>query len=639
MSLKELKLSIKFVFALSTTSLVLVAGLLISLQWPIGTIGMTWLTALNKVFAEMLLVIAVCLLLFSKWRLLKVLSILLFAIYCTALFTQITSLQFSSDYLPPVALENAQHTDFIFDSTKLGWIIIIVLALLNSIVTIQRTINSPPRILSRAVIAIILVVNGALIKNDSRWLSDTALDQRYDFYNSGRASIAHQAPGSAMVDTLKLYYESVLRDRWIQQASVELPTESAKFAYKYGISLNQESTDFPLLKSLKFDRPPEFIAEENWQKKNVIVFFVEGMSSRIIQPYTNHFPDISPNFQKFSEQALVVDDYYNHSYATYRGLSGQFCSIFANGRLLADTDYYCLPHVLADNGYTSHFFVSQSLAKTDLDEVAMRAGFTNVHGSSELAKFIPDDTEMDFSLEDYILYDTSFIESFKRWMQQHEAQTSDSKAPFFAALYNFQTHTGIHLNSDVKYNDPSGKANSYVLDTFHNFDIAFGNFWQYFVESPYYDNTIVVVTSDHSTFGSNDYAKLVRDTPGYVQLFADQIPLMIYHPDGKPGRFDARKANSVHFAPSLLHTLNIDVDSVPFYGNSIFHKESIYPQPLVASSGISYFNVGGRHWIRQVREQKTEIPPSAVDAKAYHDLILYTQGLERDNRLAPSVDE
>ncbi len=636
MTFKQLALSGKFVLALGATCLVLVAGLLISLQWPVGGNGLIWLISLNKVFSEMLLVIACSLLLFSVWWPIRILSGVLFTVYALTLFTQITSLQFSSEYLAPIALENAQHVDFIFDSTKLGWLVIVFMAVFVTALNIRRTVRPIPSVGSRSTVAIALVVLAVLVKNDERWISDHAAAKRFDFYNSGRASIRHQAPGSAMVDTLKLVYETKLRERWIEQASVELPEKSALFAYEFGIQLNESDTDYPLLKSLEFERPPTFLKEENWQAKNVIVFFVEGMSSRIIQPYTQYFPDISPNFENFSEHAIVVDDYYSHSYATYRGLSGQFCSIYANGRLSADTNYYCLPHVLSDNGFDTHFFVSQSLAKTDLDEVATRAGFANVHGSKELAKYIPDDAEMSFDLEDYILYDTSFVESFKRWMTENEARVENSSSdPFFAALYNFQTHTGVRLNSDVKYLDPTGKSSSYVLDTFHNFDMAFGNFWEYFKGSPYYKNTIVVVTTDHATFGSNDFARLVRDTPGYVQLFADKIPLMIYHPNAHASRFSARGASSVNLAPSLLHTLNVNVPEVPFFGSSIFDESNVYPKPLVASSGISYSNVGGRHWVRQVRERKTDIPPSAKQAKPFHDLILFTQGLERDNRLTP----
>ena len=633
MASKSILNSSKFVLALGGVGLILLSGLFISLQWQIEPSGMTWLISMNKVISEMLLVIAACLLLYAVWWPLRLVSASLFLIYSFTVVSQLNAIQFSSSYLPPVALENAKHVDFLLDTTKLGWIVILAICLLVASLFIAKSVRPVPRIGGRSMVALALIVLAIFVKNDSSWLSEEAQAKRFDFYNSGRAQIKYKAPASAMIDTLKLHYESTQYQKRMEVMSKELPRASIAFAEQFDISLNEVAPEFPLLKELNFESRPAFLEGKEAKPYNVVVFFAEGISSRIIQPYTEIFPQISPNFEAFSEEAMVIDDYYNHSYATYRGLSGQFCSIYANGRLFPNTNYYCLSHVLEENGYDTNFFVSQSLQKTDLDEVAKLAGFTSVHGSKELAPLIPDDPEMDFSLEDFILYDTSFIESFRRWMSKR-----DTEKPFFAALYNFQTHTGVRLNSDVKYNDPTGKSSSYVLDTFHNFDMAFGRFWEYFKASPYYENTIVIVTTDHSTFGSKDYAKLVRDTPGYVQIFADKIPLMIYHPDGETGRFNARNATSVNFTPSLLHMLDIDVDEAPFFGNSIFDEKNQYPNPLVASSGISYFNVGGRHWLRQVREHKADIPPNAVQAKPFHDLILFTQGLETQNRLVPKAD-
>lgn len=634
MAVDQLKLSVKFIFVLGFTCLIFIGGLLVALQWPIGANSAVWLVSLNKVYSEMLLVMAVTLLLYSPWWPLRALSGLLFVVYSLTMYTQIASLQFSSDYLPPIALENAKHADFLLDSSKVGWFLIVLLAVFSCGSSIAKQIKPIPTASHRVVVVFSLIIAAVLIKNDAHWLPKSIIDQRFSFYNSGRASIEHKAPGSAMIETLELHYQTAVRDRWLEQVSKELSKESAIFAYDHGIKLNEIDAEYPLSKKLVFDSPPSFIEREHWGKKNMIVFFVEGMSSRIIQPYTQHFPGISPNLEDFGEHATVIDDYYNHSYATYRGLSGQFCSIYANGRLLPDVNYYCLPHALSDNGYDTHFFVSQSLAKTDLDDVAIRAGFDKVHGAAELAELIPDDKETDFSWPDFTLHDTSFIESFKRWLKQRESIQIEQ--PFFISLYNFQTHTGVRLNSDVKYIDPTGKSQSYVLDTFHNFDIAFGNFWDYFKESAYYENTIIVVTTDHSTFSSKDFSKLVWDTPDYTQVFADRIPLMIYHPDGNRKSLDARNASSVNLAPSLLHTLSIDAEGVPFVGNSIFDESNIYPSPMIFSTGVSYFKTTEGHWIRQVREQKTDIPPSAVQAKPFHDLILYTQGLERDNRLTPA---
>ena len=84
----------------------------------------------------------------------------------------------------------------------------------------------------------------------------------------------------------------------------------------------------------------------------------EGISARVVQPYSDRFPGLTPNFAAFASEAMRIDNYYSHTFATYRGLQGQFCSLFplyAGGQIFEDTDYYCLADLLNDEGYETHF--------------------------------------------------------------------------------------------------------------------------------------------------------------------------------------------------------------------------------------------------------------------------------------------
>lgn len=621
--LKELLLGLRFVLCVLLLVVVLFCGFVLALEWPEFK-----LFYIHKMLAEVLVVIALALLLYARSLIVRAFSYLVLILYSLIFYVQIASLHFSGKYLPSIALENAQHVDFLFDPVKVAWFIIIFIAYATSSVMLSKYVKPIPRLRARFVVALLLVVASVLIKNDSRWLQESQQAERFTFYDSGQASIEYKAIGSALSDTLDEYYQAVLREKWIAQASVELPAEAAEFAFDFGYQLNEKSTDFPLLKDLKFTDQPDFIPAADKDPMNVIVFFVEGMSSRIIQPYSDNFPEISPNIERFAGKSLVVDNYYSHSYATYRGLGGQFCSIYANQRLIEGINYRCLPHVLNDKGYETSFFVSQSLSATDLDDVGSRAGFTNIFGSKELSGYIPNDPDRDRD----IIYDRSFIDAFKNWLVKKEANESTG-SPFFAALYNFQTHTGVHLKPGFQYTDPTNKSSSYVLDTFHNFDYAFKTFLEYFEKSPYADNTIVIVTSDHGTYGSKDFIQLVGHNRDYAPVFVDKIPFIIYHPKMQAGRFDAKRATSLNFAPSLLNVMNFEAKSVPFTGRTIFNQSVEFPKPLVAGKNVTRVLIGGNHWFRQQLGIEKKIPVVAEQAKKHHELVLYLQSLERENRL------
>lgn len=625
---KELWRCLTYILCLCIGFVVLICAYLIVLDWPLFKIAY-----FHKIIAEMMLVLAFALLLYSKRFLIRLFSYLTVLIYFIVNYFQIVSLAFSGDFVPSVALENLQHTNFLVDPARVAWLLIIVLALAGCYLSAARYTSPTTSFKPRLLIVVLLLITGAFIKNDSRWLSNQDLKDRFEFYDSGRASIEYKAPGSAMIDSIQEFYQFTLRNNWILRASVELSKASAEFAYEFGFRLNELSTDYPLLRSLKFKEPPAFIPEKKWKPKNLIVFFVEGLSSRVIQPYSENFPAISPNIETLSKKSLVVENYYSHSFATYRALAGQFCSLYVSHRLSDKNEYRCLPHVLKEKGYQSQFFVSQSLAQTDLDDVATKAGFDEVFGFEALNKLVPNYEPI--GRTGTILSDNSFIRGFNKWLIDNEG--NDDK-PFFAALYNFETHAGVHLTNGLEYRDQIGGAKSIVLDRFHNFDVVFKQFLDYFESSPYRDNTVVVVTSDHGTYPSKAYAKLILDKSDFSKLFVDKIPLIIYHPDGEPGRFDAANASSINLAPSLLHILNLEDKAVPFTGRTIFDQETKFPKPLAATYGITFTKSWQQNWLKQTRGLEVKMPVGENKDKPFHELVLYLQDLENQNRLTPAKD-
>ena len=82
---------------------------------------------------------------------------------------------------------------------------------------------------------------------------------------------------------------------------------------------------------------------------------------------------------------------------------------------------------------------------------------------------------------------------------------------------------------------------------------------------------MVILTADHTHYPDRDYVKLVANDPGYVPVFVDRIPLIIYHPTKQlPTEFDAGNASSINFTPSLIHLLGLENRPNPFLGRSIF---------------------------------------------------------------------
>lgn len=71
------------------------------------------------------------------------------------------------------------------------------------------------------------------------------------------------------------------------------------------------------------------------EKPNVVLVFIEGFSSSIINDERN----ITPNIAQLEKESLRFDNYYNHTFATLKGLSGQLYS----GYQLDNMDVNMLP--------------------------------------------------------------------------------------------------------------------------------------------------------------------------------------------------------------------------------------------------------------------------------------------------------
>ena len=214
--------------------------------------------------------------------------------------------------------------------------------------------------------------------------------------------------------------------------------------------------------------------------------------------------------------------------------------IYAGGPINDKPDYYFLGNMFNEDDYETYFLYSQQNKKTRLDEVLAKTNIKHVLAGDDLRLLYLDDEPKKRPLA---LSDQQFFRAIIGHLSSIEDQQKPSIGQaFFIGLYNIETHAYYHMSNDgVKYRE----QDNYILNTIHNFDNAFGKFWQYFKQSTLFENTIVILTADHTHFQSRDFVSLVKIQPDYKPYFVDKIPMLIYHPRIKlPTEFDAKYASS-----------------------------------------------------------------------------------------------
>lgn len=85
-------------------------------------------------------------------------------------------------------------------------------------------------------------------------------------------------------------------------------------------------------------------------------------------------------------------------------------------------------------------------------------------------------------------------------------------------------------------------------------DYWFGEFIKDFNAKEISQNTIIIVTSDHSTYPEPEFKKTFNIDANY---FVDKIPLIIYKKGISPNSIDVDGLNSLSLAPTILNILGI----------------------------------------------------------------------------------
>ena len=280
-------------------------------------------------------------------------------------------------------------------------------------------------------------------------------------------------------------------------------------------------------------------------RPNIVLIFIEGLSQSVVEDERS----IMPNIAALERRTLFFENYYNHTFATYRGLIGQLYS----GHQFSDRDsnqLISLHSVLHDMGYRTAFFNTEP----------NNADFTRYLEEMGFDRFISetDWVTQAYTTLDYITDRDALDRLFDMIVEQHGAGQ-----PFFTAVYTLGTHVSFDSPDEV-----FGDGSNPELNKFRNIDVQIGRFMERFGQSDLKDDTIVVITTDHATYAD---AAFTDTFPDYRRHHTemDRIPLMIYWNGVEPEVVDAQGRNSLDLAPTLLDYIDLSAPNA-FLGRTLF---------------------------------------------------------------------
>lgn len=329
---------------------------------------------------------------------------------------------------------------------------------------------------------------------------------------------------------------------------------------KYDVVVCSRADRPQMKKSIIFNNQVNGLSDYNY-----IVIFVEGFSRDLIDyKVGNDF--LMPNVKKFSTEwaGISADNYFNHTAATYRGVTGQLSSSYPeydfNGFSNLQKSFSelernknqstSLVDVARQGGFLSYFYSTHNNSNP-MNKAWQLMGFDGFYARDDANK------NRGVCLENDVLSSRDAFQGLK-YVISHVS----NKGKYFLSTYLESTHAFVGAG-----NCGGSRYNNQVLDRFSYFDDEFGRFLSWFKESGLDKNTVLIVTSDHATYPDPEYKKLFSGS----DYFVNKIPLLIYVPNlGKKIHLDMNGRNSLALLPTVATLMGVREFKNNFLGYSIF---------------------------------------------------------------------
>lgn len=299
------------------------------------------------------------------------------------------------------------------------------------------------------------------------------------------------------------------------------------------------------------------------RNKNVVILIVESFGREYIGALNKHldngeYEGYTPFIDSLLQHSLTFDYTFCNGRRSIDGMPSVLSSIpmFVEPFFLTPCsldDVSSIAGELGKVGYYSAFFHGAENGSMGFQAFARTVGFKDYFGRTEFNKDERFDGDKDFD-GTWAIWDEPFL-------QFYALKMSEFKEPFVTSVFTASSHHPYVIPEQYKdlYTDGVLKIHKCIRYTDH----ALQKFFSTAKQQPWYNNTIFVITSDHTNLTDHEE---YQTEMGYCCS-----PIIIFDPSGDihPGQRHAI-AQQIDIMPTILNYLGYDKPYVAF-GQDLFN--------------------------------------------------------------------
>ena len=358
-------------------------------------------------------------------------------------------------------------------------------------------------------------------------------------------------------------------------------------------------------------------------KKNVVILIVESFGREYIGGY-NKWLDGGKykGYTPFVDSLMQHSQTFLYSYCNGRKSIDGMPSILSSIPMFIEpffltpasmNDVSGIAGELKNKGYYSAFFHGAENGSMGFQAFARKTGFIDYFGRTEYDADKRFDGDKDFDGM-WAIWDEPFLQFFATKM-------SEFKQPFVSAVFTASSHHPYKVPE--KYKDIYKEEGISIHKCIRYTDNALRLFFEKAKTQPWYENTLFVITSDHTNL--SDHAYYQTDLGGFCS------PIIFFDPSGdlQPGMRNAI-AQQIDIMPTVLSYLGYDRPYVAF-GCDLLTTKDEDTWAVNYLNGIYQYVKGD--WLLQFDGQK---------AKALYrfrtDLLLKDNLLSKEPKVAADME-